>query len=128
LAFTSISFASGVELFVNRCNVLFLRMNSIPCQPFIEKLQTFEHDFEGDPRWDIIFSNGRRKWFYVVATFYNGTYSVSELLNDASPIQISDDGNLVKEEDNGFGSRSAYFDKSFWQKTNRKKKRRKIFA
>jgi hypothetical protein len=86
---------------------------NIPSKIFIQKLQEFEHTFESDPRWDIIFSNGGRKWYYLVVTCYNGNYFLSEVLQDASEIQINADGEIPKESLSDF----EYEDKKFWKNT-----------
>ncbi len=48
---------------------------------FVDRLNNFECDLEGDPSWVLLFSNGKRKWYYLVISLYNGTYYINSAIN-----------------------------------------------
>ena len=82
---------------------------------FIQKLHEFEYEFDADPRWDLIFSNGKRKWYYVIVTFYNGSYYITECLNDLGSIQITETGEVTADSSSFLSSR--YTDEKVWGRT-----------
>ena len=67
-----------------------------PAKTFLQRLAAFEHEFDGDPRWELLFSNGKRKWFYLVVSYYNGVYYLTEHIGDLAAIQLDEQGEVVK--------------------------------
>jgi len=74
-------------------------MNS-QAKTFIHRLPAFEHEFDGDPRWELVFSNGRRKWFYLVVSYYNGVYYIAEYIGETASIQIDEHGEMAANTHN----------------------------
>jgi len=81
-----------------------------PIKTFIQRLPAFEHEFDGDPRWELVFSNGRRKWFYLVVSYYNGVYYIAEHIDGTAAIQIDEHGEVAANSHNV----TAYFDEKKW--------------
>ncbi|WP_158728822.1 MULTISPECIES: hypothetical protein [unclassified Flavobacterium] len=51
---------------------------------FIKQLQNFQYQLDTDPAWHIIFSNGKRKWYYFRVSYYKGVYYIYDLINNYS--------------------------------------------
>jgi hypothetical protein len=64
----------------------------------IQALHTVQHQFHSDPNWDLLFSNGKSKWYYLDISVYQDVYYILEGINSHS-IEIKKDGTL-KEESN----------------------------
>ena len=82
-----------------------------PAKTFIQRLSAFEHEFSSDPRWELVFSNGKRKWFYMVVSFYNGSYYISEHIGEAASIQVDENGEMTANTNYG----TAYPDEKKWR-------------
>ena len=82
-----------------------------PAKTFIQRLRAFEYKFDGDPRWELIFSNGKRKWFCLVVSYYQGVYYISEHIGGPNSIQIDEHGELVTKNKHHV---SAYSDETKW--------------
>lgn len=82
-----------------------------PAKTFIQRLSDFQHEFSGDPRWELVFSNGKRKWFYIVVSYYNGIYYISERIGDHAPIQVNEQGEMTANAHYG----GAHLDEKKWQ-------------
>ncbi|NUQ24428.1 MAG: hypothetical protein HUU34_10770 [Saprospiraceae bacterium] len=77
---------------------------------FIQRLAAFEHEFDGDPRWELVFSNGRRKWFYLIVSYYNGAYYITEHINGTSSIEVDEHGEMAENARYG----AAYSGETNW--------------
>jgi hypothetical protein len=62
----------------------------------IQALNTVQHQFHSDPNWDLLFSNGKNKWYYLAISVYQDVYYIMEGINSIS-IEIKKDGNLNEE-------------------------------
>lgn len=80
-----------------------------PAKTFIQRLPAFEYVYDGDPRWELVFSNGKRKWFYLVVSYYNGVYYLSERIRSAS-IQVDEHGEMAENTHHV----AAYRDETNW--------------
>jgi hypothetical protein len=85
-------------------------MMNNPAKTFIQRLPAFEYEFDGDPRWELVFSNGKRKWFYIVVSYYNGIYYIAEHIGDTASIQVDEHGEITANTHYG----TAYSDKTKW--------------
>jgi hypothetical protein len=86
-------------------------MKNNPAKTFIQRLHTFEHEFDGDPRWELVFSNGRRKWFYLVVSYYNGIYYIAEHIGgEPASIQVDEHGEMAENARYG----AAYSGETNW--------------
>ena len=65
----------------------------------IQALHTVQHQFHSDPNWNLLFSNGKTKWYYVNISLYKNIYYVVEGVNNIAT-EIHKDGSLLQE--NGF--------------------------
>lgn len=81
-----------------------------PAKTFLQRLTAFEHEFDGDPRWELVFSNGKRKWFYLVVSYYNGVYYIAEHLGDLASIQVDEHGEMAGNSHYAAG----YADEAQW--------------
>jgi hypothetical protein len=63
----------------------------------IQALHTVQKQFHSDPNWDLIFSNGKNKWYYLTIGIYKNVYYVSENISGNS-VEINKDGSLIKED------------------------------
>lgn len=62
----------------------------------IQALKTVQHQFHSDPNWNLLFSNGKNKWYYLAISVYKDVYYILEGVNRNS-IEIKKDGSLNKE-------------------------------
>ncbi len=72
-------------------------MMNNPAKTFIQRLPAFEHEFDGDPRWELVFSNGKRKWFYLVVSYYQGSYYIAEHFGDLDSIELDEQGEMAAD-------------------------------
>jgi hypothetical protein len=63
-------------------------------------LHTVQHQFHSDPNWDLLFSNGKNKWYYLAISVYKDVYYIMEGINSNS-IEIKKDGSLNEESSYG---------------------------
>jgi len=49
---------------------------------FLQQLQHFQYHLDTDPTWQIIFSNGKRKWYHLQISYYDGVYYIYDLINN----------------------------------------------
>lgn len=59
-------------------------------------LKTVQHQFHADPNWDLLFSNGKTKWYYLAISIYKDVYYIFEGVNKIS-IEIKIDGSKKQE-------------------------------
>jgi hypothetical protein len=85
-------------------------MNNL-AKTFIQRLPAFEYEFDGDPRWELVFSNGKRKWFYLVVSYYKGVYYLAEHLGEPASIQVDEQGEMAADTHYGTG----YCDEKKWR-------------
>lgn len=63
---------------------------------FIQRLSSFEYDFDGNPHWELVFSNGKRKWFYIVVSYYAGIYYIAEHIGKPGSIEVNEHGEMTQ--------------------------------
>ncbi len=79
----------------NRLQSKNFNMMNNPVKTFIQRLPAFEYVFDGDPRWELVFSNGKRKWFYLTVSYYQGIYYITEHIGGHASIQVDERGEMV---------------------------------
>jgi hypothetical protein len=67
---------------------------------FIKALHTVQHQFHSDPNWDLLFSNGKNKWYYLAISVYQDVYYIMEGINSNSK-EIKKNGSLNEESSYG---------------------------
>ena len=92
-------------------NSLIFNMMNNPANTFIQRLRTFEYEFDGDPRWELIFSDGRRNWFYLVVSYYQGGYYITEHIGGPASIRVDEHGEMATENKH---YATAYSDETKW--------------
>ncbi len=83
-------------------------------QDFITQLNKLQNHFEGDPYWQLIFSNGKTKWYYLNVSLYNEIYFVSQWIGDSANIDIHNNSELKEGQSIGIGAN--YVDTNYWHK------------
>jgi hypothetical protein len=64
----------------------------------IQALGKVQHQFHSDPNWDLLFSNGKNKWYYLSIGVYKQIYYITDSINTKS-VEISKDGSLIHGDD-----------------------------
>ncbi len=79
---------------------------------FIQHLKLLQYLFGADPYWQLIFSNGKTKWFYLHISLYNNIYYISQQIGESSNIEIHDESEL--KEGQSFSSSNSFLDTKYW--------------
>jgi hypothetical protein len=59
----------------------------------MQALRSVQHQYHSDPNWDLLFSNGKTKWYYLAISVYKDVYYIFEGITGNS-IEINKNGTV----------------------------------
>ena len=81
---------------------------------FVSNIHKLQYQLGSDPYWQLLFSNGKTKWYYLNISLYNDVYYVSQWISDSANIEIHNKSELKGGQSFGIGSN--FVDSKYWNK------------